>query len=161
MIANRLFAAVDFGKDQPYETYVYDELYRRGRYSGREWSGNSGNAPVRLNLIPSRVDGEISNRTVEQQVRMLRERQASRPELQARVPSLLDAVTYWYTLRAQGDKLDDNSAFDKTYIRHFDLEPKTVDRWPVVPDSCVGNVGYPSLLRSSAEREDVARLAVG
>lgn len=137
--------AESFGKDQPYATYVYDELYRKGLYSGREWSGSSGDAPVRLSLIPSRYDGEISNKPVETQVRLLRERQASRPELHSRVPSLLDAVTYWYALRAQGDKLDDSSAYDKTYIRHFDLEPKTVGGWSVVPGSYVDRVGRPRL----------------
>ena len=153
--------AEDFGKDQPYTTIVYDELYREGSYSGREWSGNSGNAPVRLSLIPSRFDGEISDKPVDAQVRLLRERQASRPELHARVPSLLDAVTYWYTLRAHGDKLDDSSADDKTFIRHFDLEPKTVDGRAVVPYSCVGKVGDPILYWTAAVRKYDARLAVG
>ncbi len=153
--------AENFGKDQPYATYVYDELYRKGHYSGREWSGNNGDAPVRLSLIPSRYDSGISNKPVETQVRLLRERQAQRPELAARVPSLLDAVTYWYTLRAQGDKLDDSSAFDKTYIRHFDLEPQTVDRWLVVPYSYVNDDGKPYLNYSDAENENDARLAVG
>ena len=150
-----------FGKDQPYSTYVYDELYRKGLYSGREWSGNSGDAPVRLSLIPSRYDGEISYKRADEQVRLLRERQARRPELHARVPSLLDAVTYWYSLRAQGDKLDDSSAFDKTYIRHFDLEPKTVDRWTFVPLSYVDYDGGPYLDSSVAGNEYDARLAVG
>ena len=153
--------AEDFGKEQPYQTYVYDDLYRKGHYSGREWSGNKGNAPIRISLIPSRVDSEISNKQVSEQVRLLRERQASRPELSARVPSLLDAVTYWYSLRAGGDKLDDSSAFDKTYIRHFDLEPKTVGRWPLVPRSCVHRDGRPSLNSSDADVEYEARLAVG
>ena len=153
--------AESFGKDQPYTTYVYDELYRKGHYSGREWSGNSGDAPVRLSLIPSRYDGEISNKPVETQVYLLRERQANRPELHSRVPSLLDAVTYWYALRAQGDKLDDSSAFDKTYIRHFDLEPKTVGRWSFVPLSCVDRGGRPCLDDSNAGDEYGARLAVG
>ncbi len=153
--------AENFGKDQPYTTYVYDELYRKGRYNGREWSGNTGNAPVRLSLIPSRPDSQISYKRAEEQVRLLRERQASRPELQARVPSLLDAVTYWYSLRAQGEKLDDSSAYDKTFIRHFDLEPKTVDGWAVVPASFVRDVGGPRLLYSDVDDEDGTRLAVG
>ncbi len=153
--------AESFGKDQPYSTYVYDELYRKGRYTGREWSGNSGNAPVRLSLMPSRVDSEISYKSVSEQVQLLKERQARRPELNFRVPSLLDAVTYWYSLRAQGDKLDDSSAFDKTYIRHIDLEPKTVDGWPIVPSSCVSVDGGPSLGSSGAGREYVVRLSVG
>ena len=115
--------AESFGKNQPYATHVYSELYRRGRYSGREWSGNSGNAPIRLSLIPSREDGEISGHRADDQVRLLHERQESRPELHVRVPSLLEAVTFWYSLRAGGDTLDDGSAFNRTYIRHFDLEP--------------------------------------
>jgi hypothetical protein len=112
-------------------------------------------------LIPSRVDSEISYKSVTEQVRLLRERQASRPELSARVPSLLDAVTYWYSLRAGGDKLDDSSAFVKTYIRHFDLEPKTVGRWPIVPYSCVSGVGRPYLDYSGVGDVYGARLAVG
>lgn len=153
--------AKNFGKDQPYSTSVYDEMYRRGRYSNQEWSGNSGESAVRLSLIPSRVDAQISDKTVVEQVRLLRELTSQRPELAARVPSLLTAVTYWYTLRAQGDKLDDNSALYKTYIRHFDLEPQTVDRWQYVPYSCVDNDGKPNLGDSDAERGIVARLAVG
>jgi len=148
-----------FGKDQPYE--IYDELYRKGHYTGSEWSGNSGNAPVRLSLIPNRHDSEISGRSVEQHLQMLKERQTSHPDLHARVPSLLDAVTYWYSLRAQGDKLDDSSAVNKTYTRHFDLEPKTVRRWPVVPRSYVSVGGEPRLGGLDAEYGYDARLAVG
>lgn len=150
-----------FGKDQPYETYVYDELYRKGRYTGREFSGNGGSDPVRLSLIPSRRDAVLSGKTVETQVRMLREQQTGKPNLNLRVPSVLDAVTYWYTLRAQGDKLADSSAFDKTYIRHFDLEPKAVAGWSFVPYSYVLYGGTPSLYRSGVEDDDGARVSVG
>lgn len=153
--------AENFGKDQPYSTYVYDEPYRKGRYTGREWSGNVGSAPVRLSLIPSKSDSQLSHKRADEQLQMLRERQSSRPELNVRVPSLLDAVTYWFVLRAQGDKLDDSSAFDKTYIRHFDLEPKTVEGWPVVPDSFVNYVGEPRLNYSDAVDKYVVRLSVG
>lgn len=150
-----------FGKDQPYETYVYDDLYRRGHYTGREWSGNKGTAPIRLSLIPSRFDGEMGYGRVDAQVEQLRERRAKQPELDVRVPSVLEAVTYWYSLRAQGDKLDDNSAYDKTYIRHFDLEPKTLGGWRVVPRSCVYDGGEPGLNGSDAGNDDDVRLAVG
>lgn len=150
-----------FGKGQPYQTYVYDDLYRKGRYSGKEWSGNKGTALMRLSLIPSRFDGEMGSNRVDAQVEQLRHRRATQPELDIRVPSALDAVTYWYSLRAKGDKLNDNSAFGKTYIRHFDLEPKTVDRWSFVPHSCVDNDGRPYLNYSAAGRKNAARLAVG
>ncbi len=153
--------AENFDKDQPSQTYVYDKLFRKGCYSGREWSGSSGNSAVRLSLIPSRVDGEMSGHLTNQQVRLLRDRQERHPELRVRVPSLLDAVTYWYSLRAGGDKLDDGSAFGKTYIRHFDLEPKTVDRWPIVPYSYADYDGRPYLCYSDVDYELGARLAVG
>lgn len=153
--------AEDFGKDQPYETYVYDSLFKQNPYSGKEWSGNKGSEPIRLSLMPSKVDSEISYKSATAQVRMLAERQAKQPDLNLQVPSLLDAVTYWYALRAGGDKLDDSSAVDKTYIRHFDLAPKTVDRWPIVPDSCVGNGGRPYLYNSVVDDGNRARLSVG
>jgi len=153
--------AESFGKDQPYETYVYDDLYRKGRYTSREWSGNKGTTPIRLSLIPSRFDGEMGYGRLNAQVEQLRERRAKQPELDVRAPSVLEAVTYWYSLRAQGDKLDDNSAYDKAYIRHFDLEPKTVDGWRLVPYSCVDYVGKPLLNRSFADADNDVRLAVG
>lgn len=150
-----------FGKDQPYETYVYDDLYRKGHYTSQEWSGNKGNAPIRLSLIPSRFDSEMGDGRVDAQVEQLRERRAKQPELDVRVPSVLEAVTYWYSLRAQGDKLDDSSAFDKTYIRHFDLQPKSVGRWRVVPYSFVSSDGEPYLGVSGADDDYDVRLAVG
>lgn len=161
-VAQIIALAVAFGndKDQPCSTLVSYAVYRQDHYSGRELSGNSGNAPVRLSLIPNRDDDEISNKPVKTKVRLLRERQARRPELHPRVPSLLDAVTYWYALRARGDKLDNSSTFDKTNIQHFDLEPKTVGGWSVVPHSCAHFLGRPHLSRSRAEHGQ-ARLAVG
>jgi len=150
-----------FGKDQPYQTYVHDDLYRKGHYTGQEWSGNKGAAPIRLSLIPSRFDSEMGYGRVDAKVEQLRERRAKQPELDVRVPSVLEAVTYWYSLRAGGDKLDDNSVYDKTFIRHFDLEPKTVGGWQAVPLSCVGVDGVPYLDYSVAHREYGVRLAVG
>ena len=153
--------AESFGKNQPCTTYVYDKLYRNGHYSGREWSGNSGDAPVRLSLIPSRFDSEIGGGTVATQMQKLAERQANQPNLDVRVPSVLDAVTYWYSLRAQGDKLGDDSAFDKTYIRHIDLEPKSVDGWSIVPLSYVYDGGKPRLYYSDVDDDFDVRLALG
>ncbi len=154
--------AEDFGKEQPYQTHVYDDLYLKGYYSGCEWSGNKGNAPIRISLIPSRVDREINNKQVSELVRLLRARQASRPELKCRVPSLLDAVTYWHSLRAGGDKLDDSSAFAKTHIRHFDLEPKELmlDWRQFTPDSYMDN-GMPVFTYSRVVDTNGVRLAVG
>lgn len=153
--------AEDFGKDQPYQTYVYDDLYRRNHYSAQEWSGNTGDALVRFSLIADKYDTGLGHETAGEQMRRLAERQSQQSHLNVRVPSLLDAVTLWYSLRARGDKLDDNSAFDKTYIRHFDLEAKALGRWSYVPYSCVYDDGGPYLARSRVEDGRDARVAVG
>lgn len=150
-----------FGVDPPCETYVDDDLYRKGHYTGKELSGNKGSVPIRLSLIPSSLDGEMGYGRVDSQMEQLRERRVKQPELDVRVPSVLEAVTYWYSLRAQGDRLDDYSAYDKTYIRHFDLEPKTVGRWRHVPGSWVNDGGEPCLSRSRADFPFDVRLAVG
>jgi hypothetical protein len=110
--------------------------------------------------MPSRVDAQLRG-TVDKQIGMLRDRQAKRPKLNFRVPSLLEAVAYWYTLRAQGDKLADGSTFTKTYIRHFNLEPQRFGGWSYVPRSCVRDDGGPALGRSVVEVASGARLLVG
>lgn len=153
--------AVGFGKEQPYSTYVYDALYRRGLYTGKQFSGNTGKDALRFSLIPSRRDAVLSGKTAELQLQMLKEQQAASPQLNLRVPSVLDAITYWYALRAQGDKLDDSSAYDKTYIRHFDLEAKRVDDWLFVPYSFVYVDGAPYLHDSAVGDGRDARVAVG
>jgi hypothetical protein len=150
-----------FGKDQPYKTYVYDDMYRHDRYDTETWSGQRGSAAVRFSLMPSKYDEELGYDTVEAQQRGLQARQAKQPKLNHHVPSLLDAVTYWYALRARGDKLDDSSAFDKTYVRHFNLEPQRLDRWLCVPYSFVNDRGEPSLRSSDADCDHYGRVAVG
>ena len=77
------------------------------------------------------------------------------------MPSPLEAVTHWQTLRAQGDQLADNTTFDRTYIRHFDLPEQRFDDWLRVPDSCVNDGGRPYLYFSVAQYDDLARVAVG
>jgi hypothetical protein len=153
--------AENFGKNQPHATHVYDALYRKGRYSDREWSGNKGNTPIRFSLIPDRFDSEMGITRVDVHAELLRERQARQPGLNIHVPSMQDAVTYWYSLRAGGDKLDDDSAYDKTYIRHFDLEPKLVGGWSIFPRSYVYGGGKSYLNSSVADNHCGARLAVG
>ncbi len=155
--------AEEFGRDQPHETDVCRDLYRKGHYTSHEWSGNKGTAPVRLSLIPSRFDSEMGYGRVDAQVEQLRERRAKQPRLDIRVPSLLDAITYWHSLRAQGDKLDDSSAYSKTYIRHFDLNQEMVGGWLVVPRSYVFYDGEPRLdySHASGSGSSIVRLALG
>ena len=151
-------AAKAFGENQPYSTYVWDELY--GKYGAEQLSGTdpSNGKTVAFSLIPSTYTPEMDGTVIEQRAKFAK-LQADNPDL--KVPSVLDAVTYWQTLRAQGYQLRDNFTFDRTYIRHFDLPEQRVGGWSGVPDSYVDNGGGPRLYRSGAGDQDDARVAVG
>lgn len=150
--------AEKFGQDQPYQTYVWEELYNR--YSAEQLSGTTedNEAVVNFALIPSTVSPRLEGTVVEQRAAFAK-MQTENPDL--RVPSVLDAVTYWSTLRAQGEDLADGTTFDRTYIRHFDLPEQRVGGWLLVPYSYVGGVGGPALGDSYAGSRFAARVAVG
>lgn len=150
-----------FGKDQPYETYIYDDMYRRGRYSATELSGPFGSGSVRLSLIPSNYDSDFGEQSAELQKQMLAEKRKEQPGLNLRVPSLLDAVSYWYRLRAGKANLTGSDVLDQTYIRHFDLDPIHSVGWSRVPRSFVYGYGEPELDRAGAGYRGGARVAVG
>lgn len=121
--------AREFGTGQPYETYIYDEMY--DAYSAEELSGVATSAePVRFMLMPTEYDDSLTG-TQEQQLSRLQALRAKLPQL--KVPSVLDAITYWQTLRAGGDKLDSPGAYSRTVMRHFDLPGKSLDGWRYVP----------------------------
>jgi hypothetical protein len=160
LASNKEITAVakTFGKDQPYSTYVWDELY--ARYTPEELSGTNpeSGSNVVFSLIPSKVDPELYGTVKEQQTK-LAELQKANPDL--KVPSVLEAVTYWQTLRAGGNRLADSTTFDTTYIRHFDLPTKRVGGWRCLPGSCVGSVGGARLSYSSAGDDYNGRVSVG
>jgi hypothetical protein len=150
-----------FGKDQPYSTYVWEELY--ARYTAEQLSGTNPqvDSSVVFSLIPSKLDPSLYG-TVQKQQAELAKLQATNPDL--KVSSVLEAITYWQTLRAQGSKLADHTTFDTTYIRHFDLPVQRVDVSRCVPFSSVFSGGSPYLYFSFAVSDDYvdfARVAVG
>ena len=148
--------AVKFGELQPCETYVYDELYRH--YSAEELSGEKTNGKLRFSVMPSGYTRRLGRSPAETQLAALQQLQDEQPPLNLRVPSVLEAITYWHALRAKNGSIAD---FDKTYIRHFDLKPVRVDSWLDVPRSCVGGGGGPNLFGSDAEYDGDARVLVG
>jgi len=152
--------AVHFGEQQPYETLVNDGLYQH--YSAEELSGElqQGGA-VRLSIMPSGYTKQLGRKPVAEQLNTFKKMQVESPSLKLRVPSVLDAVTYWQTLRARGDKLSGNGTADKTWIRHFNLEPKRRGGLSGVPGSGVRDDGEPRLDYSDADRGGVARVSVG
>lgn len=153
-------SAEDFGQDQPMGTYIYRELY--SQYSGEELSGTQEQGvSARFSLMPSKYTEELGSVSVEPQRTKLQQLQDRVPQLSIRVPSVLDAISYWQSLRARGDSLSGDGTVNKTLIRHFDLTPKRLDSWSSVPLSCVYGGGGPGLYCSRAEGGYHARVLVG
>ena len=151
--------SVQFGEGQPYETYIHEELY--SQYSAEELSGQLTEGRLRFSIMPSGYTKQFGYEPVETQLAILRQLQAEQPRLNMRVPSVLEAITYWQTLRARSGALSGNGTLEKTVIRHFDLKPKRIGDWSDVPDSYVGGFGRPLLRSSDAEDGFVARVLVG
>jgi hypothetical protein len=152
-------AAEVFGDYQPTETYVWDPLY--STYAAEQLSGtdpDNGDSVV-FSLIPSKNSPDMIG-TVSELREQLAILQDDNPDL--KVPSPLEAVTYWHTLRAQGESLTDNNTFNRTCIRHFDLPKHRVKGWLGVPDSYINNAGSPNLTGTSALHDHYpARIALG
>lgn len=153
-------AAQEFGLTQPRPTFVLDKLYEQ--YSDKELAGtNPENGDhVILSLIPDKPDEKLYGTLTEQKAVLLN-LQKTTPGV--KVPSVLEAITLWNTLKVQnGDTLPaDESNFDRTFIRHFDLPAKRLVGWSFVPYSFVYDDGRPSLDNSDAYNDDGARVSVG
>ncbi len=151
--------AVQFGEGQPYETYIDEELY--SQYSAEELSGQPTEGHLRFSIMPSGYTQQLGYEPAETQLATLRQLQAEQPRLNMRVASVLEAITYWHTLRARSGTLSGNGTLEKTVIRHFNLKPKRLGGWSRVPGSNVGDRGRPYLYDSDAEFGNVARVLVG
>lgn len=150
--------AKEFGKNQPYSTYVWSDIY--GKYTPEQLSGtdpSNGNS-TKFSLVPNKLDPALQGTVAQQRTRLAKLQEGS-PFVS--VPSVLEDVTFWNTLRAGGDSLSSGDVFDRTYIRHFDLPEKRIDAWSFVPDSCVSGDGEPDLRGSIADRDLLARVSVG
>lgn len=137
--------AVTFGKDQPRSTWSYDKLYQE--YTSEELSGTpQGSKAYRAVYIPKECN--VVAEPVPDQLEKHKNDY---------VPSVLDAICLWFTLRELKTELN----YTSTYIRHFNLPAKRVDDWASVPYSCVYVGGVPYLDYSVADGGDGARVAVG
>lgn len=146
-----------FGETAPYGTYVHLPLF--AEYTGRELSGTNpaNQREVKFSLV---FDGpvETAKGSVAEQRSNLDELQRNYPNL--KVPSVLDAVSHWYTLRNGGFKMSGYGMFEKTVIRHFDLPEKMMDLDNCVLRSYVDFFGESFLLRSNFESKFGARLSL-
>jgi hypothetical protein len=150
--------AREFGEAQPCQTYVWDELY--GMYTSEQLSGTDPDDDTRVlfSLMPNRLDDRLYG-DVDRQREVLADMRAATPALH--VPSVLESVTYWHTLRNQRDALADSAAFDATYIRHFDLPARHMGNFQGLPSSCSGGGAGPSLSYSRVDVGSPGRVAVG
>lgn len=153
-------AAQVFGRTQPCPTSVHDEVYEQ--YSAQELAGTNpeNGKHVMFSLIPDKPDEKLYGTVSEQKAALLK-LQKSTPGV--KVPSVLEGITYWNILKAQnGDTLPaDESNFDRTFIRHFDLPTVRVGGRSRVPDTCVDVDGGPYLDDSLSYYDYKARVSVG
>ena len=149
--------AREFGKNQPYSTSVWSDIY--GQYTPSQLSGTdpTNGKSIKFSLIPNKLDPSYG--TVSQQKAALEGLQAGNSFVG--VPSVLEDVTFWNTLRASGDSLSAGAVFERTYVRHFDLPVKRIGVVQSVPSSYVFDVGRPILDVSGAGGDRLARVSVG
>lgn len=150
--------AKTFGEGQPYSTDVWTKIVKR--YTPEQLSGTNpanGNK-VQFGLVPNKFNPDLYG-TVPQQRAALAKLQADRPNL--RVPSFLEDMALWRTLRAQGNTLTKGQVFDRTYIRHFDLPEQRIDGGVYVLSSYVYNDGKPNVNVSIVRYDRSGRALVG
>lgn len=112
---------------------------------------------IQFSLIPN-TEKAGPEGTVAQQRRALLELQTEHPAI--KIPSLLEAVTFWSTLEATGIGYDD-SGDQRSYIRHFDLVSRGYAGLNVVPISSFTEERSAVLSDSTARRVQSSRLSVG
>lgn len=147
-------AAVKFGEDQPYETFVYDPLYEK--YSDQDLSGtySTRGKSLTFSLTSNVLDPSWNGNVSEQRSKFA---PANRENSGLVVLSPYQAVGRWFTMRAQGRTLD----FNSTYVRHFNLDPKSIGGSLCVPNSYVAGYGKPYLYNSNARGGNYGRVSVG
>jgi hypothetical protein len=86
-------------------------------------SSRPGTNPINFTLVANRFDSTISNRPIARQKLLLSERQAQYQQLDIRIPSSLEAVTFWSTLRTAMSDFDTTNVYAHTFIHHFNSTP--------------------------------------
>ncbi|MCA9330208.1 hypothetical protein KDA11_06165, partial [Candidatus Saccharibacteria bacterium] len=138
--------AAKLGEGQSYRTNTKDELY--SQYTAKELSGQLTSGPLRFGLILSGYTKQLSIARADAQLATLRRIQKKQPEINMQIPSVLDALILWHTIRARGDvwvgSLSGKKNDDRTFIKHLDLAAKYVDDKLSIPVSWVNDSGgYP------------------
>jgi hypothetical protein len=159
VVAEEIIALAEkFGEDQPYKSAIWPDIYKK--YDPAQLSGFDAKkaSDIKFVLIPNKFQEDMSGTAIEQR-QQLAELRADTSIL--RVPTVIEDIAFWHTLRAQGDSLTEGDVFGRTYIHHFDLEPQRIGGYSYVPGSCVNGGGKPGLGSSNVDDRGDARVAVG
>ncbi len=91
----------------------------------------------------------------------------ARPFINLMIPSVLDSIAWWYTLRETQRQASGKpnkhlyvTSYQDTYVRHIDLLEKVIFDRPVVQDSFVNGMGQPILGDSDISSHLSARIAI-
>jgi hypothetical protein len=144
-----------FAKNAIYEPIFHYPLYTQ--YSANKLSGTNpkNGKAIQFSLMFGKFTEGMTG-TVEEQRAKLIELQIANPYL--RPPSVLEAFTYWCTLRALGEQLVGEEIRDKTYIRHINLKEKEIAAENVVPATYIDINGGTNMGSSLASEPNNARL---
>lgn len=151
--------AKEFGKEQPYETAVWPDIY--DKYTPEELSGfdPKKDSPIKFALVSNKFLPELSGTVEEQRLTLARLQAEDTSTL--RVPSVVEGIAHAMVLHGQGDSLDSGDVFNRSYVRNFDLPEKKIGGGLCVPYFCVDDDGLPRLAGSYVQRGDDGRVAVG
>ncbi|HMQ95815.1 MAG TPA: hypothetical protein PKD19_01210 [Candidatus Saccharibacteria bacterium] len=150
--------AVGFGESQPYPTYTEDAFL--SKFTSEELSGNKGDEPVRLMIIPSGYNLQYG--TVEQQRAELKRKQDNTPELGFKSISTLENIVYFKTLRARGIAMQGNAIGSMTFSRDIGVKERSGAFGGLcVPCSSVNAVGRAIMAGYLVGSEYDGRLSLG
>lgn len=151
------FGSQDLPREEPtispnIEYYQPQEL--SGPFIGESWDYER--PQVKLSLIPISPDTDLIG-TVEYQKTSILNLQSEQANL--RVPNVLETITYWQTLRGQGQLIE--GAYLKTCTRHLDLPALELSGGEYVLQSYYNDLGEQFLAFFDSEHPLHTRLAVG
>ncbi|HSW66922.1 MAG TPA: hypothetical protein VLI54_07340 [Bacillota bacterium] len=137
-------------------------------YTPAELAGNRGNHPVRFSLIGTGLLFDHP-RSIEEARSHIADLQRHSPRIRFGAPSVLDAIAYWYAIRAGGNELVNNqNGLSRTAVSHFTMrhcvENKGDYTTSVIPFSYIGiDAGLTVVASVSVEEADALsaiRLAI-
>src|SRR5690606_37822843 len=132
----RITNAFAQGQDNWNDAYISDflEQYTDEELSGPQKTGLS------FILIPNKYTIQPANAA--QQVQQFEQLQKQNPSVNLIIPSMKDALAWWYVKRQQQREVSGNSSkqldlnnFNDTFIRHINLTPKRAGSVSALPGS--------------------------